>query len=77
MEKFYPPPDLVAVGTARAPLWIWGAGPFVMAVGRGGALTAKKRLLAAAEPPTTRGGQPGGKVRGEFVGGEGSALDCQ
>jgi len=26
MGKFYPPPDLVAVGTARAPLWIWGAG---------------------------------------------------
>jgi len=36
MGKFYPPPDLVAVGTARAPLWIWGAGIGLRWVGRPG-----------------------------------------
>jgi len=36
MGKFYPPPDLVAVGTARAPLWIWGTGIGLRWVGRPG-----------------------------------------
>jgi hypothetical protein len=34
MGKFYPRPDLVAVGTARAPLWIWGTGIGLRWVGR-------------------------------------------